>query len=146
MAPPPDSELNSSAVLEELATDPGRSVIASVHELKGAYADGDRDRAMALLARADEIIAVSRAVAADIAACDPLLADKTEMIHGCIPTRQAVVDDPVRGTDQLPQSRVFADDVGIGHPIAGARGGFSEFGDVGQPACLLQHTLSLQTV
>jgi glycosyltransferase involved in cell wall biosynthesis len=85
----------SSAVLANLALDPRRSVIASVHELKGAYADGDRDRAMWLLERADEIIAVSRAVGADIAACGPLLADKTEMIHGCVPSRKAVVNDPV---------------------------------------------------
>jgi glycosyltransferase involved in cell wall biosynthesis len=84
----------ASAALGALAADPRRSVIASVHELKGAYAGGDRDRALAVLARADEIIAVSRAVGADIAACDPLLAGKTEVIHGCVPTRQVVVDDP----------------------------------------------------
>jgi glycosyltransferase involved in cell wall biosynthesis len=83
----------ASAKLVELAADPSRSVIASTHELKGAYADGDRDQAMALLARADEIIAVSHAVGADIAACNPLLAGKTEVIHGCVPTRQVVSDD-----------------------------------------------------
>lgn len=99
----------ASAALVELAADPRRSVIASVHELKGAYADGDRDRAMALLARADEIIAVSRAVGADIATCDPLLASKTEVIHGCVPTRTVVVDDPaetrlrIRGELEIPQ-------------------------------------------
>jgi glycosyltransferase involved in cell wall biosynthesis len=84
----------SSATLVELAADPRRFVIASVHELKGAYADNDRDCAMALLARADEIIAVSNAVGTDVAACDPLLSDKIEVIHGCVPTRQVVADDP----------------------------------------------------
>lgn len=113
----------ASVPLAGLAAPPSRAVVCSVHELKDAIEAEGLERVSSLLRRADRLLAVSRAAGSAIAACDPLLASRVEVVPGCIPVAGAVAADPAAARVRVRQKLGIEADAcvvgGCGHPGLG---------------------------